>query len=51
MYAQLGCKQLGIRELNRIQSTEEQFHLTQDILGILSAPEACELISKHQQKQ
>lgn len=39
--------QLGIGELNRIQSTEEQFHLTQDILSTLLAPEAL----KHYQQQ
>lgn len=43
--------ELGIGELNRIQPTEEQFHLTQDILGILSAPKPFELISQHGQKQ
>lgn len=38
--------QLGIRKLNGIQSTEEQFHLTQDILGTLSAPKTFELKHK-----
>lgn len=38
-----------IRELNRIESIERaKFHLTQDSLGTLSAPETYELITKHQ---